>query len=149
MCSILTWSTSNDWEIDQIDMQSAYLYGNLNKDEEIYIYPSLGNLLLNLKDGQVFKLKKVLYRLKQAGCQWYTTLLEILNSLHLTKSKFNNTVFHRWYQDKIILILFIHVDDITLCRINKHTIITFETALEKYIAFTNDGEIHWLLGIEI
>lgn len=63
---MLAWAAYNDWEIQQIDIKSAYLYGELNEDEEIYIRPPPGKFL-NIKTGQVLKLKKALYGLKQAG----------------------------------------------------------------------------------
>ena len=33
---ILTWAVRNDHEIEQIDIKSAYLYGELNKNENAY-----------------------------------------------------------------------------------------------------------------
>jgi hypothetical protein len=41
------------------------------------------------------------------------------------------------------------VDDITLAGINKTTIETFKQSFGKHVSFTDGGEIHWLLGIEI
>jgi hypothetical protein len=41
------------------------------------------------------------------------------------------------------------VDDITLAGINKATIETFKQSFGKHVSFTDGGEIHWLLGIEI
>ena len=63
---MLAWAAYQDWEIQQIDIKSAYLYGELNSDEEIYIRPPPGKLI-NIQPGQVLKLKKALYGLKQAG----------------------------------------------------------------------------------
>ena len=149
MRTILAWAATNDFEITQIDVKSAYLYGNLNQDEEIYVRPPPGNLLPNLRPGQVLKLNKALYGLKQAGRRWYKTLSQILASLNLTKSEYDNAVFYRRYQGRLILVLFVHVDDITLCGVDTATITAFKSALTKHVAFTDGGELHWLLGIEI
>jgi hypothetical protein len=54
--TILSWAASNDYEIHQIDVKSAYLYGELNDNEIIYVRPSPGNFLKDIKPGQVLKL---------------------------------------------------------------------------------------------
>ena len=36
ICAILAFAAKHDWEIHQINVKSAYLYGELNEDEEIY-----------------------------------------------------------------------------------------------------------------
>ena len=58
-----------DWEIRQINVKTAYLNGDLNK--EIFMEPPQG---YNVPEGHVLLLKKVLYRLKQARQQWYKHL---------------------------------------------------------------------------
>lgn len=64
MRTLLTWAATQDYEITQIDIKSAYLYGNLNEEETIYVHPPPGDLLPNLQTGQVLKLNKALYGLK-------------------------------------------------------------------------------------
>ena len=56
---ILSWAATMDYEIHQVDVKSAYLYGELNDDEIIYIHPPPGNLSQCTK-GQVLKLRKAL-----------------------------------------------------------------------------------------
>ena len=52
-----------NWEIHQIDIKSAYLYSELNNNEEIYIKPPPRDLV-KVKENQCLLLKKALYRLK-------------------------------------------------------------------------------------
>ena len=146
---ILSWAASNDFEILQIDIKSAYLYGKLNSDEVIYVRPPPGNLLPSLKPGQVLLLNKALYGLKQAGCRWYQTLCGILTSLRLDKSEQDNAVFYRRSEGQLVLVLFVHVDDITICARSKEVADAFKTALGKQVSFTGGGDLQWLLGIEI
>lgn len=149
MRTILSWAATNDYEIMQLDVKSAYLYGELNDDEEIYIRPPSGNLLPNLKSGQVLRLKKALYGLKQAGRRWYKTLHTLLEQLNLEKSTHDDAVFYRRYEGKLLLILFVHVDDITICGANIATTTAFKSALSNLVTFTDGDDLHWLLGIEI
>ena len=84
-----------DFEITQLDIKSAYLYGEVTNEENLYLRLPPGNLLPNLPKGYVLKLKKTLYGLKQAGCHWYKKLCEILiKGLNLTKSSYDNAVFY-------------------------------------------------------
>ena len=78
---LLGIAAKKDWEIRQIDVKSAYLYGDL--DEEIYMSPPPG---YNVPEGHVLRLRKALYSLKQAGRQWYKTLKEKLKTFGLTLS---------------------------------------------------------------
>lgn len=147
---VLTLAASLDFEITQLDIKSAYLYGNTTSDEHLYLRSPPGDLLPNLPKGFVLKLKKTLYGLKQAGRRWYEKLCEILvKGLNLTKSNYDNAVFYRYHGDKLILILSCHVDDITLCTANDATTQAFVTALSQHVQLTNGGEIHWILGMEI
>ena len=63
---ILAWAAYHDYEIHQVDIKSAYLYGELVDGEEIYVKPPPGNFI-KVPPGHVLKLKKALYGLKQAG----------------------------------------------------------------------------------
>ncbi len=62
--SLLAIASNENWEIDQIDIKTAFLYGPL--DEEIY---------LQIPDGRTKRLNKAIYGLKQAGRQWYGRFL--------------------------------------------------------------------------
>ena len=57
--SLMAIAAKENWEIDQVDVKTAFLYGDL--EEEIY---------LKLPDGSVRRLRKAIYGLKQAGRQF-------------------------------------------------------------------------------
>ena len=63
---ILTLAARFDWELEQMDVKSAYLNGEL--DETIYMRQPPGFEVRGSKD-KVCKLQKTLYGLKQAGRQ--------------------------------------------------------------------------------
>lgn len=63
---ILAIAAQNSRHIHQLDINNIFLHGTL--DEEIYLVPFAGNKVNN---GQVCKLKKTLYELKQTLKQWY------------------------------------------------------------------------------
>ena len=71
--TVLALSARYDWEIHQVDVKSAYLYGELNENEVIYMKPPPGEIRI-CSDKNVLRLQKALYGLKQSGRCWYQVL---------------------------------------------------------------------------
>jgi hypothetical protein len=75
VCALLSMVAKFDLELDQMDVKTTFLNGEL--DEEIYMHQPPG-----FKDPEhpdwVWKLLKAIYRLKQAGRQWNKTLNDFL-----------------------------------------------------------------------
>ena len=68
-----------NWEVECFDFNSAYLNGELEESEEIYM-----EQLLGYEEGGkdfVKRLRKALYGLKQAGRRWYDTFKRELADL--------------------------------------------------------------------
>ena len=76
-------------------------------------------------------------------------LTNILTKLGLTQSEYDNVVFLAKDKTRTVLILFIHVDDITLAGVNLSIIQSFKSSIKTYVEYTDGRDIHWLLGIEI
>ena len=71
MCSIqviLGLATSMNLELEQFDVKTAFLHGDLN--EEIFMKQPEG-FKVKGKENMVYTIKKSLYGLKQAPRQWY------------------------------------------------------------------------------
>ncbi|GKC78387.1 retrovirus-related pol polyprotein from transposon TNT 1-94 [Tanacetum coccineum] len=92
----------------QIDVKTAFLNGNLR--EEVYVSQSDGFVDKD-KPNHVYKLKKALYRLKQAPCAWYDMLSSFLISQDFSKGSVDPTLFIR-RDGKELLLVQIYVDDI-------------------------------------
>ena len=68
---IIALETRNSWNVYQLDVKSAFLYGELK--EVVFVEQPQGDE----KKGQeymVYKLKKALYDLKQALRAWYSRI---------------------------------------------------------------------------
>ena len=65
--TLLALATIEDWEINTMDVKTAYLYGQL--DHDIYMEQPNG-FITKGKENLVCKLERSLYGLKQAGRQW-------------------------------------------------------------------------------
>jgi len=79
--ALLHYAATEDVEIRQLDIETAYLYGTL--EEETYMVPptSLGNT-----GGQVCRLRKALYGLCQAGLAWFNELSGTMRQLGFSAS---------------------------------------------------------------
>ncbi|GJX46638.1 retrotransposon protein, putative, ty1-copia subclass [Tanacetum coccineum] len=78
---ILILAACEDYELEQLDVKKAFLYGNL--EETIYMRQPLG-----FEEGtcnKVCLLKQSLYSHKQSSRQWYNGLLGILTEIQYTK----------------------------------------------------------------
>ncbi|KAJ8481928.1 hypothetical protein ONZ45_g15133 [Pleurotus djamor] len=73
--SLLHMAAANDWDIQQIDVKTAFLYGQLPEDEQIYIeqIKDFDDPDHPAKDW-VWLLRRGLYGLKQAGRVWNKTM---------------------------------------------------------------------------
>ena len=79
---LLAYAVQEDWEVRQIDIKTAYLYGDL--DEEILMEAPDG---YDVPTGHCLLLRKALYGLKQAGRQWYLKLKGAMAEFGLTQVK--------------------------------------------------------------
>ena len=107
ICAILAIAAHNDWEINTFDFNGAYLSGELNDDEDIYMQSSLEYE----NEGEFIKhLHKSLYSLKQAGHKWYDTLCCTLADLGFHISDADPGVFYTYNGDNITM-LAIYIDN--------------------------------------
>jgi len=144
--TILVLTACLGWDIICFDFNAAYLNGELEELEEIYMEQAPG--YAEGGAGFIKRLKKVLYGLKQAGHRWYDTFARELADLGFYPSAADPGVFFAQIGNHI-LILPVHVDDCTLTGSSNKLIAQYKTKLDDKFPLTDLGPIHWLLGIEV
>ena len=103
---ILSIATTSNWNIQAIDIKSAFLQGDkLNR--KVFVKPPREANLTN----KLWRLKKCLYGLKDASRQWYLRLKAILKHHGFQKSIYDGGMFFIIKDDTLIGIVGIHVDD--------------------------------------
>ncbi|GKE45062.1 retrovirus-related pol polyprotein from transposon TNT 1-94 [Tanacetum coccineum] len=86
---LIAIATAKGWPLHQLDINNAFLYGFM--EEEIYTKPP--EWYTKASQGQVCKLNKSLYGLKQASRQWNQELSKFLVSLGFIQSKHDYSLF--------------------------------------------------------
>jgi len=87
---VLSIATNLEWDLWQMDVKNAFLQGEL--EDEVYMHPPPGLEHL-VKPGNVLRLKKAIYGLKQSPRAWYRKLSTTLNGRGFRKSELDHTLF--------------------------------------------------------
>lgn len=92
MVTILTLlfvASACKWEIHQMDIHNAFLYGDSKED----VYMRLPPRFSKGKEEKVCHLKKSLYGLKQASCCWFAKLISALKYCEFRQSYYDYSLF--------------------------------------------------------
>lgn len=91
ICTLLALAAVFNLKVDQMDIKSAFLNGNLS--EEIFMTAPSGS---SYCDGHVWHLKKSLYGLKQASREWYKKIHTKFESLGFRRSNADHSIFTKF-----------------------------------------------------
>jgi hypothetical protein len=83
----LTVAAKLGWSVASFDVKTAFLHSPIN--EEVWVVLPPGHIVL---PGKVWKLKKALYRTKQAGSCWWLHLKTTLEQLGFTANPQDQTL---------------------------------------------------------
>ncbi|GAX85911.1 hypothetical protein CEUSTIGMA_g13327.t1, partial [Chlamydomonas eustigma] len=146
--ALLSLVATEDLELQQLDVKTAFLNGVL--EEEIYMVQPPG-----FEEGgknAVCKLEKALYGLKQAPRAWHTKLRKELELLGFTASKADAGLFVRYGKQRSDNVyLLVYVDDCLLItgKDNKSSLLNLKSQLASIFDIYDMGEAKFFLGMEI
>lgn len=110
--TLVVVAVKKQWPMYQLDVNKAFLHGDL--DKEVFMKVPPGLLVSSSSTVPLAcKLKKSLYRLRQASGLWYAKLSHDLCSRGYTHSLNDYSLFHKGSSESLVL-LSIFVDDIIL-----------------------------------
>lgn len=142
---ILTIALTNHWAVRQLDIDNAFLNGDLK--EEIFMEQPPGFESPHTA-GLVCKLHKALYGLKQAPKAWFDKLHATLLNLGFTSAKSDQSLFIK-ITSEYKLYLLVYVDDILLTGTNKTIIESLIRVLHQQFRLKDLGNLNHFLGIQI
>ena len=80
------------------------------------------------KEDHICLQQCTIYDLKQAGCEWYHHFYKVMHKLGFTHCQDKHAVFYK-YTDEDSLIMAVDIDDLTMARSSKQTILHFKDGL--------------------
>ncbi|XP_072080868.1 uncharacterized protein [Arachis hypogaea] len=140
---LLAVAATRDWIVHQLDVNTAFLHGDLPEDVYMKVPPGL-----KVDDSTlVCKLTRSLYGLKQASRQWHTKLATILIGLGYHQSKHDDCLFTKDSSNSFTALL-VYVDDLVLAGNCMVEIQAVKDHLHKLFQIKDIGELKYFLGIE-
>ena len=146
-CVLAHLGAALDWEIEQLDIKTAFLNGILAPDEVCYMEQPEGFVEPGQEDC-VWELQHGLYGMKQGGRVWNKTLHAKLIAWRFTRLKCEYCVYYR--RDTAgIVVLAIHVDDFFMFGDSKPALGTFKEQLQTHWKISDGGPAHFHIGVAI
>eukprot|EP00253_Pinus_taeda_P016385 PITA_16385 len=142
--SMLALLAQMGWNIHQMDVYTTFLNGKI--EEEVYIEQPKRFETFD-RESHVCRLKRALYRLKQAPCALYTRIDNYFTGLGFTKSEADADLYHIIVEGKPLIIV-LYVDDLILTG-DDQLIKSCKEDLAREFEMKDMGLIHYFLGMEV
>lgn len=143
--TLLSIVAIHDYELEQLDVKTAFLHGEL--EEDIYL-DQLEGFVIPEKEHIVCILKKSLYDLKQSPRQWYKKFDSFMLSHDFKRSDYNSCVYLKTVNGSAIYLL-LYVDDILIVAKDKSEIEKLKAQLSNKFEMKDLGVAKKILGMEI
>jgi hypothetical protein len=136
-----------DWDAQQINIKTAFLYGLLPDDEVQYMEQPKGFEEAG-KEDWVWKLQRGLYGMKQAGRIWNKTMNDAMISWGFTRLSSESCIYYRNDATGIVIAA-VHVDDFLSIADSPTANETFKSQMKEIWTISDLGEVKQLVGIAI
>ncbi|RVW39905.1 Retrovirus-related Pol polyprotein from transposon RE1 [Vitis vinifera] len=142
---ILSIAIMNEWDLRRLDVNNAFLHGELTAIVFMAQPPGFKDLS---KPHHVCRLKKAIYGLKQAPWAWYTTLKTAILQLGFQNSKADSSLFI-YSQGSTLCYFLVYVDDFVITGNNPTLVASIIKQLGDMFSLKDIGSLHFFLGIEV
>ena len=134
----------NGYLIRQYDIETAFLNGHL--DENVFIWPPEG---IKCEEGNVCKLNRSLYGLKQAASTWYKTIsVAFVNNLKFKQCTSDSCIFVRRDGD-VFTYVALYVDDMLIGAKSMEIVQEIKNSLCSQFKLKDLGDARHILGMEL
>ena len=142
---LLSLVNENDWELDGMDIKTAFLHSELA--ETIYMeIPEGIKSNVGKTSGLACRLIKTIYGLKQSPRAWYGKIHSFFVLNGFIRSEEDHSLYIHETRGLIILL---YVDDMVLAASSRGSIDWAKAALHKHFNMTDLGELKMFIGVEI
>ncbi|KAM6575709.1 hypothetical protein CsatA_024036 [Cannabis sativa] len=139
-------AASLDLEIEQMDVNTAFLHGDL--EEEIYMQQPEG-FEVKGKEDLVCRLRKSLYGLKQAPRQWYKKFDSFMVDRSYKRLAADSCVYIKKFPNEKFVILLLYVDDMLIVGQDGKMINQLKKELSGVFDMKDLRAAKQILGMEI
>ncbi|CAM8920304.1 unnamed protein product [Rhodiola kirilowii] len=143
---LLAVAAARKWPIYQLDVDNAFLHGSL--DEEVYMKLPIGFYKKEKAAGQVCKLVKSLYGLKQASKQWFAKFSEVITDFGFQRNLNDYSLF-TMKKNGDFLILLVYVDDVVITGTSSTLISEVKQYIHDKFRIKDLGFLKYFLGLEV
>ncbi|KAK1412293.1 hypothetical protein QVD17_33424 [Tagetes erecta] len=142
--TLLAVAVKKGWHIHQLDVNNAFLHGDLHED----VYMKIPQGFSKEDDDRVCKLKKSLYGLKQASRNWYKKFTTSLLEIGFKQTRADPSLFIFKEEDVFVAAL-IYVDDVVIMGNDFNKIKSTKIFLDDRFSIKDLGQLKYFLGIEV
>ncbi len=149
--TLLAIAASSGWVVHQMDVDTAFLYGEMPADESpLYVQvPHAYPIPDHLKEKDlVCKVQKGIYGLKQSPRLWNKTIDSFMASSRFHKTDSDPCLYTRSSGSEMLYVA-LYVDDLVITGTSLATILAFKTELKMRFNMKDLGESSFCLGMEI
>lgn len=143
---LLSIVASQDMELEQLDVKTAFLHGDL---EEVIFMQQPEGFKEPGKEDLVCRLQKSLYGLKQSPRQWYKRFDVFMTTHGYSRCEYDPCVYYRKLEDDSLLLLTLYVDDMLIAAKHPKDILQLKKLLSKEFDMKDLGAAKKILGMEI
>ena len=140
--ALLSTAATDDLEIHQLDIKTAFLNGEL--EETVYCEQPPG---YEQGSGLACRLHKALYGLKQAPRAWHARLRTELNAMGFSESAADPALFIK-REGKIVFLL-VYVDDILVVTNDHDALVATKSAIMSTFQARDLGPANYFLGMSL
>ncbi|GAU31202.1 hypothetical protein TSUD_210590 [Trifolium subterraneum] len=141
---LLATAATQNWHLHQLDVNNAFLHGDLEED----VYMAIPDGVVSPKPNQVCKLLKSLYGLKQANRKWYEKLTSLLLQEGYTQSTADYSLFTLQSATDFTTLL-VYVDDVILAGTSLLEFTRIKSILDARFKIKDLGILKYFLGLEV
>lgn len=145
ICTLLSIVAMHNFELEQLDVKTAFLHGELEGDIEM---EQPEDFVIPGKEKLVCKLIKSLYGLKQSLRLWYNRFHTFMLSQGFKRSNYDNCIYLKTVNGSAIYLL-IYIDDMLIASKSMPEINELNKQFSNEFEMKDTSTTKKILGMEI